>query len=173
MGVGKLGALVAALASVSCGAMETHAANAGDAHGLVGAHAPAFSRPAVGGGSTLSTEAARGRVLVVDFWATYCQPCAKEFPELQALADRHRGALVVYGLSEDDATDGIAGFVKRTGVHFPIAWDQGNSISQRYKLEKMPTSFVVDKKGIVRFVHGGYAEGEAEKIAREVDELLR
>jgi len=78
----------------------------------------------------------------------------------------------VYGLSEDDATDGIAAFVKKTGVRFSIGWDQGNTISQRYKLEKMPTSFVVDRKGIIRFVHGGYVEGEAEKIEREVAELL-
>jgi alkyl hydroperoxide reductase subunit AhpC len=63
--------------------------------------------------------------------------------------------------------------VKRTGVRFPIGWDQGNIISQRYKLEKMPTSYVVDRKGIIRFVHGGYTEGEEEEIARQVDELLR
>jgi peroxiredoxin len=148
------------------------AASGGDAHGLVGVHAPSFSRPAVSGAGTLSTDGAKGKVLIVDFWATYCEPCAKEFPQLQALVDQHAGSVVVYALSEDDATDGIARFVKKTGVRFPVAWDQGNSISQRYKLEKMPTSFVVDRKGIIRFVHGGYVEGEAEKIGREVDQLL-
>ena len=112
-------------------------------------------------------------MLIVDFWATYCTPCAKEFPKLQALADRHAGAVLVYALSEDDTTDGIAAFVRKTGVRFPIGWDQGNSISQRYNLDKMPTSFIVDKKGIVRFVHGGYADGEEDEIGREVEQLLR
>jgi cytochrome c biogenesis protein CcmG, thiol:disulfide interchange protein DsbE len=161
-----------ALFCISCGAAGTPASSGGDAHGLVGVHAPSFSRPAVSGAGTLSTDSVKGKVLIVDFWATYCQPCAKEFPKLQALVDQHAGSVVVYALSEDDATEGIAGFVKKTGVHFPIAWDQGNSISQRYKLEKMPTSFVVDKKGVIRFVHGGYVEGEAEKIGQEVNQLL-
>jgi cytochrome c biogenesis protein CcmG/thiol:disulfide interchange protein DsbE len=172
MGVRTLGAGALALWCAACGAAGSPAASGGDAHGLVGVHAPSFSRPALSGGNSLSTDGAKGKVLIVDFWATYCQPCAKEFPELQALVDKHAGSVVVYGLSEDDATDGISGFVKKTGVRFPIGWDQGNTISQRYKLEKMPTSFVVDKKGIIRFVHGGYVEGEAEKIGREVDELL-
>ncbi len=145
----------------------------GDAHSLVGVHAPAFSRPAVVSGGNLSSESAKGKVLIVDFWATYCKPCEKEFPKLQALADRHAGELVVYALSEDENKDGIGAFAKKTGVRFPIGWDDGNIISQRYKLEKMPTSYIVDRKGIIRYVHGGYGEGEGDEIAREVDELLR
>jgi cytochrome c biogenesis protein CcmG, thiol:disulfide interchange protein DsbE len=159
--------------ALSCSATGGRPAGGADAHGLVGVHAPAFSRPAVSGATSLSTESARGRVLIVDFWATYCTPCAKEFPKLQALADKHAGALVVYGLSEDDATDGISAFVKKTGVRFPIGWDEKNAISQRYRLDKMPTSFIVDKRGIVRFVHGGYTDGEEEQIAREVEQLMR
>jgi thiol-disulfide isomerase/thioredoxin len=145
----------------------------GDKHAMVGVHAPAFSRPPIVGASTLSTDGAKGKVLVIDFWATFCKPCEKEFPKLQALADKHGPNVLVYGLSEDESTEGIAAFVKKTGVRFPIGWDQGNSISQRYQLEKMPTSYVVDKKGMIRFVHGGYTEGEEEEIARQVDELLR
>jgi len=144
----------------------------GDKHEMVGIHAPAFSRPPVVGQHALSTDGAKGKVLVIDFWATYCKPCEKEFPKLQALADKHSGNMLVYGLSEDESTEGIAAFVKKTGVRFPIGWDQGNAISQRYKLDKMPTSYVVDKKGIIRFVHGGYSEGGEEEIARQVEELL-
>jgi thiol-disulfide isomerase/thioredoxin len=140
---------------------------------MVGVHAPSFSRPAVTSGGTLSSDSAKGKVLIVDFWATYCKPCEKEFPKLQALVDRHAGALVVYALSEDESKDGISAFAKKTGVRFPIGWDDGNAISQRYKLEKMPTSYIVDRKGIIRFVHGGYLDGEGEEIAREVDDLLR
>jgi peroxiredoxin len=140
---------------------------------MVGVHAPSFSRPAVVGQGALSTDGAKGKVLVVDFWATFCKPCEKEFPKLQALADQHGTSVLVYGISEDESTEGIAAFVKKTGVRFPIGWDQGNAISQSYKLEKMPTSYVVDKKGIIRFVHGGYTDGEEAEIARQVDELLR
>src|SRR5690242_8588521 len=98
MGVKTLGAGVLALGCASCGAAGSQAVSGGDAHGLVGVHAPSFSRPALsGGGGALSTDGAKGKVLIVDFWATYCQPCAKEFPELQALVDKHGGSVVVYG----------------------------------------------------------------------------
>jgi thiol-disulfide isomerase/thioredoxin len=157
----------------ACSANGGRAVSGGDAHGLVGVHAPSFSRPAVAGGGALSTDGAKGKVMIVDFWATYCTPCAKEFPKLQALADKHGGALVVYALSEDESTDGISSFVRKTGVRFPIGWDSNNAISQRYKLDKMPTSFVVDRKGIIRFVHGGYVDGEEEQIGREVEQLMR
>jgi peroxiredoxin len=173
MGVGIRRTLAVALSCISCSVSGARPAGGGDTHGLVGVRAPSFSKPALSGATTLSTEAAKGKVLIVDFWATYCTPCAKEFPKLQALVDRRGGAVLVYALSEDDTTDGIAAFVKKTGVRFPVAWDEGNSISRRYNLDKMPTSFVVDRKGVVRFVHGGYAEGEEEQLAREVDELLR
>jgi thiol-disulfide isomerase/thioredoxin len=163
--------------SASCGGAAGMggggSSSSADKHAMVGIHAPAFSRPPVVGQSTLSTDSAKGKVLVINFWATYCKPCEKEFPRLQAIADKHGASMLVYGLSEDESTEGIAAFVKKTGVRFPIGWDQGNAISQRYKLEKMPTSYVVDKKGIIRFVHGGYTEGEEEEIARQVNELLR
>jgi cytochrome c biogenesis protein CcmG, thiol:disulfide interchange protein DsbE len=171
-----IGALVIAAFAGGCGG-ATGVSGGGsapaDQHALIGVHAPAFSRPPVVGTSALSIEHAKGKVLVLDFWATYCKPCEKEFPKLQALADQHRGNVLVYGLSEDESTEGIAAFVKKTGVHFPIGWDEGNVISQRYKLEKMPTSYVVDKKGIIRFVRGGYSEGEEAELARQVEALLR
>src|SRR5262245_64206615 len=128
--------VVLAITCASCSPMGGHAANGGDAHGLVGIHAPSFTRPGLFGAGTVSTDNAKGKVLIVDFWATYCKPCAKEFPKLQSLVDKHAGALVVYGLSEDEATDAIGAFAKRTGVRFPIGWDEGNAISQRYKLDK-------------------------------------
>jgi thiol-disulfide isomerase/thioredoxin len=168
-----------ALAAAGCAGPAGHggggtssASSGGDKHAMVGVHAPSFSRPAVVGTSALSTDHAKGKVLVVDFWATYCKPCEKSFPKLQAIADKHPGNMLVYGLSEDESPEDIAAFVKKTGVRFPIGWDQGNAISQR-KLEKMPTSYVVDKKGVIRFVHGGYTEGKDEEIARQVEELLR
>src|SRR5690349_12525083 len=96
--------LVFPLLVVSCGAAGAKPSSAGDAHELVGVHAPAFSRPGVSGGGTLSPDQARGKVLLIDFWATYCKPCEKEFPKLQALADKAGSGLVVYALSEDETS---------------------------------------------------------------------
>src|SRR5438445_9664309 len=103
-----------ALSCISCGANGARVSGGGDAHGLVGVRAPSFSKSALSGGATLSAEAAKGKVLIIDFWATYCTPCAKEFPKLQALVDKRGGALVVYALSEDDTSDGVLAFAKKT-----------------------------------------------------------
>jgi thiol-disulfide isomerase/thioredoxin len=173
MGLAVLGAGCAGRAGHGGGGASSSSSSGDDKHAMVGVHAPSFSRPAVVGSTALSTDQVKGKVLVVDFWATYCKPCEKSFPKLQAIADQHPGSMVVYGLSEDESPEEIAAFVKKTGVRFPIGWDQGNAISQRYKLEKMPTSYVVDRKGVIRFVHGGYTEGKDEEIARQVEELLR
>lgn len=142
-------------------------------HPLVGTHAPAFDRPAVGGPQAISTSSAKNKVLIVDFWATYCEPCLKSFPKLQTLAERHKGDVVVYGISEDEETDGIGAFVKKTGVSFPVAWDKNKSIGEKYKLESMPSTYVIDGNGVVRFVHRGYHDGEDEELAREVRSLLK
>jgi cytochrome c biogenesis protein CcmG, thiol:disulfide interchange protein DsbE len=165
-------AYIVAASVLSCATTGGTGGGASESHPLVGVHAPAFERPGVVGAGALSTDAARGKVVIVDFWATYCEPCQKEFPRLQELADKHRGTVLVYALSEDDGKEGISAFAKKTGVRFPIGWDEGNAIGHRYKIEKMPTSYVIDRRGIIRYVHGGYVSGEETAIAREVEELL-
>jgi cytochrome c biogenesis protein CcmG/thiol:disulfide interchange protein DsbE len=142
-------------------------------HPLVGVHAPSFSRPALNASSQLSVDAARGHVLIVDFWATYCKPCEKSFPALQAIVDKHPDAVKIYALSEDDEREPIGAFVRKTGVRFSVAWDEGNAVSRRYHLDKMPTTYVIDRRGVVRFVHSGYEEGDERELEREVEALAR
>ena len=113
-----------------------------------------------------------GEVVILDFWATYCGPCVKEFPQLQALADRHDGKVHVVGVSEDEDKSKIAPFLTRTGVKFPILWDEDKALGAKYSVDSMPQTFVLDGQGIVRFVHHGYRAGEAEELEAEVKKLL-
>jgi thiol-disulfide isomerase/thioredoxin len=164
------------LAIAIAGCHEPSVASAHDTageHALLGARAPAFSLRAVGGGEALSTHSVKDKVLIVDFWATWCKSCVASFPKLEEIVDTHGNAVVVFALSEDDTEDVILPFVRKSGVKFPVGWDEGNVVSRRYKLDKMPTTYVIDQRGIIRFVHAGYGEGEHRKIAGEVDELLR
>jgi thiol-disulfide isomerase/thioredoxin len=141
-------------------------------HELLGAPAPAFELDAVAGKGRVSTAAYAGQVVIVDFWATWCEPCKESFPFYQDLMTSHAGKVVVLGVSVDEEPAGIAGFVSETGVSFPVGWDEGQSVSQRYKPPAMPTSYVVDDNGIVRFVHGGFRSGDADAIRSEVGSLL-
>lgn len=166
--------LLVTLLVTGCGGMGG-ARGANDAeHPLVGAAPPAFELPtAVGEKKTVPLTAGQGKVTIVDFWATWCDPCRDSFPHYQKLVDKHPGRLVVVGISIDEDPAGIEAFVKETGVSFPILWDEGQKVSTAYDPPTMPTSYLIDKNGVIRYVHAGFHPGDEAKIAAEVEELLR
>jgi peroxiredoxin len=145
----------------------------GEGHPLVGARAPGFELPAPDGKGSVALSAHAGKVVIVDFWATWCAPCRESFPAYQGLADKFGGALVVLGVSVDEDPGGIPAFVKETGVRFPIAWDEGQGVSKSYQPPGMPTSYVVDRSGIVRFVHVAYRAGDERQLEDQVRSLLK
>lgn len=162
----------------------TPAKDASDANPLVGAPAPKFNAEAIGGSGPKSIEEGKGKVLIVDFWGTFCGPCKKSFPKYQELADQFGGDVAILAVAVDqpdeDTPDGvkktkgaIEKFVKDTNVKFSIVWDKDHSIVEKqYHVAKMPTSFILDKEGVVRFVHATYETGEDAKIAEEVKGLV-
>lgn len=142
-------------------------------HALVGAPAPEFELREVSGGGEQSLAAHAGKVVVVDFWATWCQPCKQSFPAYQKLVQQLNGDLVVVAISQDDEPQGIAAFVAETGAKFPVVWDDAKAVAKSYDPPTMPTAFVVDKSQIVRFVHVGYHPGDEVALEEEVRSLLR
>jgi len=152
------------------------AAAAPDATGLLGNPAPDFSVTTVAGPrGTASLKKLRGKVVLLDFWGTFCVPCKSSFPKLQALNAKYEGAgLQVVGVSEDEAEDKskVPAFASSYGAKFAIGWDEDRSIAQRYQPETMPSSFLIDKKGVVRFVHVGFRAGDEVEIEKEIQQLL-
>jgi thiol-disulfide isomerase/thioredoxin len=145
---------------------------AGEGHDLLGASAPPFALAAPSGGDRLGPDSFRGKVVIVDFWATWCAPCRESFPAYQRLVDQHRGELVVIGVSVDEEPAGIEKFKADTKVSFPLVWDEGQGVTQTYRPGTMPTSFVLDRNGVVRFIHEGFRSGDEVAIEREVSSLL-
>jgi peroxiredoxin len=88
------------------------------------------------------------------------------------MVEKFGGKLAVIGISVDDEPDGIADFAKQTGAKFPLAWDEGQALSRQYEPSTMPTSFIIDKNGVVRFVHSGFHSGEEKEIEQQVQSLL-
>ena len=114
---------------------------------------------------------APGRVTVVTFFATWCAPCERSLPELEKIFAAHGGQVAVFGIDEDDEENGVREFVAEAGVSFPTKWDVDKAKAGLWKPATMPSTYVVDKHGGMRFVHAGYQDGDEAAIAREVDAL--
>jgi peroxiredoxin len=142
-------------------------------HPLLGSPAPEFNLPAQSGSKRASLDDGDGKVVLVDFWATWCEPCRVSFPHYETLAKKFEGDVVVVGISEDDEPDGIKAFAKETGATFALAWDANKSVAAGYHPESMPTSFIVDRHKLVRYVHGGFRPGDEKVIEDQVRELLK
>ena len=137
----------------------------------VGDSAPSFSVDSVNGQGKVAL--ASGKVTIVDFWATWCEPCKKSFPKYQELYVKYKASgLEIAAVSVDDEKGGIPAFAKSHGAKFPVGWDNGKKIADQYKPENMPTAYVVDKNGVVKFVHKGYHDGEEKELEKEIKSLL-
>lgn len=114
-----------------------------------------------------------GKVVVLHFWATWCGPCKQSFPKLQALYTKHRAkGLQVIAVSVDDQKDGIVAFARSYGAAFPIGWDDDHALALTYKVDSMPSTYVIDRKGTIVNTHQGYHSGQESELEREVGELL-
>jgi peroxiredoxin len=139
-----------------------------------GQRAPEFSLPSLKG-TTVTLGSMKGKVVLVDFWAQWCEPCKKELPQLDRLAKEYAAkGVVIVAVNIDKQRDNAERMVKQLGVSLPVLLDPAGSVAGTYDLPKMPTSFVIDKKGIVRFVNEGFdGPKDVDRFKQELDELTR
>ncbi|MCE9615140.1 MAG: TlpA family protein disulfide reductase [Lentisphaerae bacterium] len=127
-----------------------------------------------GAGLAGSLPALKGKVVLVDFWASWCAPCKKSFPELDQLSrDYASRGLVVLAISVDESAEAMAAFLDKHPVSFAVVRDAQQKIVGAAGVESMPSSFIVDRAGTIRFVHSGFHG--ADTVARyrqEIDALL-
>jgi len=144
---------------------------ADDGKSAAGPKASTFSLPSIT--TPGKVEVTPGKVVIVDFWATWCEPCKKSFPKLQELYVKYKASgLEIAAVSVDDDKGGIAAFAKNYGAKFPIGWDEGHKVADKWKPENMPSTYIVDKKGVIRNVHKGYHDGEVDEIEKEIKALF-
>lgn len=139
---------------------------------LVGSVAPAWTNVTPLSGAPASLDKLRGKVVVVDFWASWCGPCRMLAPKLSALKDK-LGAqgLAVVGLTTDDA-EKAATFAERHQMRYGIVVDRSGDTSRAYGIGSLPTMLVVDKKGVVREVFVGYDPSLDPRVEALVRSLL-
>src|SRR5262245_51861734 len=137
-----------------------------------GSRAPDFQlRDLAGRPADLTT--LRGRVVLLDFWASWCAPCRESFPFYNRLAERYGSqGLCILAVSVDAQASNVPTFLRRTPARFRVLHDPNGSVAARYGPERMPSSFLIDRSGLVRHAHYGFQRSDEGAIEREVKELL-
>jgi peroxiredoxin len=133
--------------------------------------APDFTLPAAVG--TLSLSQYRGQVVLVDFWASWCAPCAQSFPWLDSLQrSLHDQGFTVVGVNVDKQRKKADAFLATHAASFPVAFDAQGVAAAAYALPGMPSSFLVDRGGILRRVHTGFRREECGEMEAAIRGLL-
>ena len=122
----------------------------GKKNALEGVTAPDFVLPVIHGGepgNRIRLSDLRGKVVVVDFWASWCVPCRTQAPIIDTVAKRHGDELAVVGVNTSDERDAAVRFAQGQNLSYPMVFDENNRVAAEYSVTGLPTLVVVDKSG--------------------------
>ena len=138
-----------------------------------GVPAPAFELPQVGGGAPLNLEQLRGKVVLVNFWATWCKPCEDEMPAMDRLYRALRGsAFELVAISVDEEESLVDAFVRRLGLSFPVLMDPSQRVAAAYQTFRFPESLLVGRDGVIVERYIGPKDWDAEPYLGRIRRLL-
>jgi thiol-disulfide isomerase/thioredoxin len=116
----------------------------------------------------------KGQVVMLDFWASWCAPCKQSFPVMDKLYKDNSGrGLAIVAVSVDERSSDMEKFLKKNPVSFFAVRDAGHKLVKEADVSTMPTSFLIDRSGKVRFVHSGFqGKTTAKQYQQEIEQLL-
>lgn len=115
----------------------------------------------------------RGKVLYVDFWASWCAPCAQSFPFLNQLNQDFSGkGLKILGVNVDERPEDATAFLARHAPSFNVVADADRDCPRQFDVAGMPASYLIDREGVIRFMHLGFRPGTGNQIRMQVEQLL-
>ena len=137
----------------------------------VGALGPDFELETLSG-ENIRLSDLQGKPVLINFWATWCAPCVLEMPNFQKYYEDYPGAFEVLAVNAFESHDTVADFVEDARVTFPILFDPESKVHSVYRIPGYPTSYVIDRDGVVRFKHIGLMdEGALERYLTEVEAI--
>jgi thiol-disulfide isomerase/thioredoxin len=115
-----------------------------------------------------------GKVVLLDFWASWCSPCLQSFPWMNELQQKHAGegfVVVAVNLDQDRAL--ADGFLDKVPAQFRVEYDGTGDLARQFGVKAMPTSFLIDRAGQVRARHAGFREKQRHEREQQIEQLLK
>lgn len=139
----------------------------------VGSTIADFTLPSASGKNIKFSEL-RGKVVLVNFWATWCGPCRQEMPLLNDIHKEYSAkGFTMLGINIDNKPKNAIKMMKKLGVNFPVVFDKSKSVSEQMGVEAMPFTVLVDRAGKARYVHKGYVSGDEKIYRAEIMKVLK
>lgn len=139
----------------------------------VGQAAPQFTLPSLLQDQPVSLTQFSGKVVYVDFWASWCAPCRISFPLLNKLHQKLKDqGFEVVAINLDENKANAEKFLKDFPVTFPVLRDSKGEWADQYVVESMPTSFIVDKQGVIQHIHHGFTSDDINELEKKIVQLL-
>lgn len=138
-----------------------------------GDRAPDFQARSVAGDAEVALHSMRGKVVLVDFWASWCAPCKAAMPEFEKISKEFPAdQFAVIGVNVDTKIEDARRALEKRPVSYLNASDPTGKLPKRFGLETMPTTYLIDQTGVVRVVHKGFRNGDMDKLREQVKKLL-
>ena len=156
-------AIALALGAVATSCTDQPTTNGGTAGPPeVGKLAPDFELDTLDG-QPVSLSELKGKAVLVNFWATWCGPCRMEMPFIQQIYDEWQGkGLVLLAINIGERPSQVAEFMQGQGLSFPVLLDSNGKVTERYYVTGIPTTFFIDKDGIIQYIKVGLFQSKAE-----------
>jgi thiol-disulfide isomerase/thioredoxin len=144
-----------------------------DASRAVNASPTIDASRAVDASSAVDIGEFRGRVVYLDFWASWCAPCRQSFPWMQAMKDAYESrGLTVLAVNLDQHRGDAERFLAQFHPSFDVRFDPQGTVAERFKVQGMPTGLLIDRHGVVRFTHIGFRPVDAAAYENQLREIL-
>ncbi|HHO59292.1 MAG TPA: TlpA family protein disulfide reductase [Thiotrichales bacterium] len=125
-------------------------------------------------GKTVSLKKYRGKVVYVDFWASWCTPCKQSFPFMNELHERYgKKGLKIIGINLDADKKDADKFLKQVKADFTIAYDPSGKTAEKYDLQVMPSSYLIDRNGRLVYLHRGFKAGDKREMEEKIVQALK
>jgi cytochrome c biogenesis protein CcmG/thiol:disulfide interchange protein DsbE len=137
--------------------------------------APNFTLPDVGGKDVTLSELLKDGPVIVDFWATWCKPCIKAFPDLQEIFDKYRNcglSVVAVSIDGPRSVSRVGSFIKSKGNTFTVVLDPGQEVARKFFVTSVPRTVLVNTKGEIEYAVTGYRPTNHEELQAAVAKLL-